>query len=149
MIFAHLPALQVVVPLIAAPLCVILRRGTWTWALAMLVSWASLAISVVLLGQVLDDGPLSYAFGGWEPPWGIEYRVDVLNAYVLLIVSVVGAVVLPFARRSVLEEIPESQHSLFYASFLLCLTGLLGVTITGTPSTSSSSSRSLRCRPMC
>ncbi len=131
MISAHLPALQVVVPLIAAPLCVILRRGTWTWALALLVSWASLAISVVLLGQVLDDGPLSYAFGGWEPPWGIEYRVDVLNAYVLLIVSVVGAVVLPFARRSVLEEIPESQHSLFYASFLLCLTGLLGVTITG------------------
>ncbi len=131
MISAHLPALQVVVPLIAAPLCVILRRGTWTWALALLVSWVSLAISVVLLGQVLDDGPLSYAFGGWEPPWGIEYRVDALNAYVLLIVSVVGAVVLPFARRSALEEVPESQHGLFYASFLLCLTGLLGVTITG------------------
>ena len=131
MISAHLPALQVVVPLIAAPLCVILHRGTWTWLLALLVSWASLAISVVLLGRVLDDGTLSYAFGGWEPPWGIEYRVDALNAYVLLIVSVIGAVVLPFARRSALDEVPESQHSLFYASFLLCLTGLLGVTITG------------------
>ncbi len=131
MIAAHLPALQVVIPLIAAPLCVLLRRGTWAWALALLVCWLSLAMSVLLLGRVLGEGPLSYAFGNWAPPWGIEYRVDVLNAYVLLIVSAIGAVVLPFARVSADREIPESQHSLFYASLLLCLTGLLGVTITG------------------
>ena len=131
MIAAHLPALQVVVPLIAAPLCVLLRRGTVAWALALIVCWVTLAMSVLLLGRVLGDGPLSYAFGNWAPPWGIEYRVDVLNAYVLLIVSAIGAVVLPFAKASADREIPESQHSLFYASLLLCLTGLLGVTITG------------------
>ena len=131
MIAAHLPALQIVVPLIAAPLCVILHRGACAWMLALLVSWVTLAMSVVLLGQVLGSGPLSYAFGNWAPPWGIEYRVDALNAFVLLIVAGIGAVVLPYARRSAEEEIPASQHSLFYASFLLCLTGLLGVTITG------------------
>ena len=25
--------------------------------------------------------------GGWAPPWGIEYRVDLLNAFVLMLVS--------------------------------------------------------------
>jgi multicomponent Na+:H+ antiporter subunit D len=128
---AHLPALQIVLPLAAAPLCLLLRRGGFAWALALVASWAALIISVLLLLQVLRDGPLSYALGGWAPPWGIEYRVDTVNAFVLLIVAALGAVVLPYARASVAHEIPEAQHSAFYTAFLLCLTGLLGVTITG------------------
>ena len=128
---AHLPVLQVIVPLIAAPICMLLRHGTLAWVLAVAVSWASFAVALGLLGQTLDGSVLSYQLGSWAPPWGIEYRVDVVNAFVLLIVSGVSAVVLPYARRSVASEVPESQHALFYTCFLLCLSGLLGVTITG------------------
>lgn len=131
MIAAHLPALQIVVPLIAAPLCLLLRRGGLAWLLALVVSWATLIVSGFLLSAVLTGGPISYELGGWAPPWGIEYRVDVLNAFVLLIVAGIGAVTLPYARRSVADELPESLHSGFYTALLLCLTGLLGVAITG------------------
>jgi multicomponent Na+:H+ antiporter subunit D len=131
LIAAHLPALQIVLPLVAAPLCMLLRRGNLAWGLSLIVSLAALLIAALLLNQVLETGPISYAMGDWAPPWGIEYRVDVLNAFVLLIVAAVGAVVLPYARRSVAHELPESLHSGFYTAFLLCLTGLLGVTITG------------------
>ncbi len=131
MIAAHLPALQIVVPLLAAPLCLLLRRGALAWGLALVVSWATLAMSAMLLSQVLQDGVISYALGDWAAPWGIEYRVDSVNAFVLLIVAAVGAVILPYARRSVAHEIPAEQHSAFYTAFLLCLTGLLGVAITG------------------
>ena len=41
----------------------------------------------------------------WPAPWGIEYRVDVLNGFVLVLVSTVGAVIMPFARRSVAFEV--------------------------------------------
>ena len=98
---AHLPVLQVIVPLIAAPLCMLLRHGTLAWVLAVAVSWASFAVALGLLGQTLDGSVLSYQLGSWAPPWGIEYRVDVVNAFVLLIVSGISAVVLPYARRSV------------------------------------------------
>ena len=128
---AHLPALQIVVPLVAAPVCLLLRRGWLAWALALVVSWAALIISALLLHEVLRSGPLSYELGGWAAPWGIEYRVDVINAFVLLIVAAIGAVVLPYARESVAHEIPESQHGAFYTALLLCLSGLLGVAITG------------------
>ncbi len=131
MIAAHLPALQIVVPLIAAPACLVLRRGTWAWALALVVSWAALACAALLLEQVLRGGPVSYALGGWAAPWGIEYRVDAVNGFVLLIVAAVGAAVLPYARTSVAHELPEAQHGPFYTALLLCLSGLLGVTITG------------------
>ncbi len=131
MISSNLPALQVVVPLIAAPVCVLLRRGTLTWLLAWLASWSAAAISIVLLIRVLDQGTISYALGGWLAPWGIEYRVDAVNAFVLVLVSLVGAVIVPYARTSIGAEIRSEQHYLFWTAYLLCLAGLLGVTITG------------------
>ncbi len=76
-------------------------------------------------------GPISYAMGGWAPPWGIEYRVDLLNAFVLVLVSSVAAVLIPFARRSVTLELDEGREAWFYCMYLLCLTGLLGITATG------------------
>ena len=118
-------------PLIAAPVCVVLGRGTLAWLLALIVSWVSFAVALGLLAQTIDGSVLSYELGSWAPPWGIEYRVDVVNAFVLLIVSGISALVLPYARRSVADEIPESLHALFYTCYLLCLSGLLGVTITG------------------
>ena len=131
MIAAHLPILQVVVPLIAAPLCVFLRRGDLAWGLTLIVSWAAVAMAIMLLDRVAAGGAISYELGSWAPPWGIEYRVDALSAFVLLIVSGISAVILPYARASVASEIEESSQSLFYTCYLLCLTGLLGVTITG------------------
>lgn len=131
MIAAHLPALQIVVPLLSAPLCVLLVRGRLAYGLAVIVCWTAFAISVMLLGQVLEGGVISYRLGGWAPPWGIEYRVDAVNAYVLMIVAAIGALVISYAGPSVAHEVGAGRETLFYTSYLLCLTGLLGVTITG------------------
>jgi multicomponent Na+:H+ antiporter subunit D len=130
-ISVHLPILQVILPLLAAPVCVLLRNGNLAWVFALAVSWVSFVIAILLLSQVMDGSTITYALGDWAPPWGIEYRIDAVNAFVLLIVSGVSAVVLPYARRSVASEIPANQLSLFYTCYLLCLSGLLGVTITG------------------
>lgn len=127
----HLPALQVVVPLLGSVLAAFLRRGAFAFAVALAVVLILPFVSAIMLWQVLENGPISYAIGGWEPPWGIEYRIDALNAFVLLLISSVGAVTMPFARRSIDFEIPESKEAWFYCMFLLCLAGLLGVTITG------------------
>ena len=130
-VMAHLPALQVVVPLMAAPLTVLLRRRDLAFGVALLASWTALLIAVLLWLQVEAAGTLSYAIGNWPPPWGIEYRVDRLNAFVLVLVAGLAAVVLPYSRASIETEVPAEQHYLFYTMFVLCLTGLLGMAITG------------------
>lgn len=130
MIAAHLPVLQVVLPLTAAPLCVLLR-GRAAWLLTLLACGWALVAAAWLLWRVLAEGTLSYALGGWAAPWGIEYRVDTANAYVLLLVAAIGAVVAVFAGPSIARELPEDRQSLFYTAYLLCLAGLLGITITG------------------
>ena len=128
---AHLPALQVVITLLAAPACILVRGRGLAFLLALTTTWAAFAISCLLLDQVMTSGTISYELGGWAAPFGIEYRVDSLNAFVLLIVSGIGAVVLPFTPRSLLIEMVGEKAYLFYCAFLLCLTGLLGVAITG------------------
>ena len=131
MIDMHLPILLIVLPLVSAPLCVLLRQKTLVWAFASLVCVASLGIASMLLIRVLQEGVISYAIGGWIAPWGIEYRVDTINAYVLLLVSIIAAALMFFALPSVADEVSGVQHYLFYTAYLLCLTGLMGIAITG------------------
>ena len=129
----HLPALQIIVPLLAAPVLVFIRHPILARAWAILVAVATFGISSVLLWQVTqsESGLIQYFMGGWRPPWGIELRVDSASAYVMFVVSAVAAIVLPFGPGSVNLSVPKHRMYLFYAAFLLCLTGLLGITITG------------------
>ncbi|MEJ2176463.1 MAG: monovalent cation/H+ antiporter subunit D family protein [Gammaproteobacteria bacterium] len=132
MSLVHLPALQVVLPLLAAPVCFLLGRyRRLSWMITVLVSWSCLWISAQLANQALTGEQISYAFGGWAPPWGIEYRIDQLNALVLLVVSGIAAVVFPYSWRSIQDEVEHEQQPIFFTCMLLCLAGLLGITITG------------------
>lgn len=131
MIADHLPILQVVVPLLSGPAIVLFRHRQVAWGIATLVSWVSLAISIGIAVQVAEGGTISYAIGNWAPPWGIEYRIDGLNAFVLVLVSLVGAVAMPYAHTSIAAELPLEQEYLFYALYCLCFTGLLGMAATG------------------
>lgn len=127
----HLAALPIILPLIAAPIALILGRSLLAWLLATIVSAFACLASWQLLLVALSDGVISYAVGGWEPPWGIELRVDAANAFVLLAVSAVSTLVLLYARHSIEKEIDASRHTLFYTAHLLCLAGLSGILITG------------------
>lgn len=128
---SHLPVLIVVVPLIGALLAALLRRGTAAWAVTVLVCVALPAIAGRLLYLVLSGGPISYHLGGWEPAVGIEYRVDILNAGILLLIAAMAAVIMPLARQSVMAEIAPDRVAWFYAVFLLCVAGLMGMAVTG------------------
>ncbi len=128
---AHLPVLQVVVPLLSAPLAVLVRHGGLAFGLVTAAAWAAFAMAIGLWFQVGESGTVTYHIGSWPPPWGIEYRVDRLASFVLVLVSGVAAVVLPYSRACVGREIAREQHYLYYAMFALCLAGLLGIVITG------------------
>ena len=128
---AHLPVLQVVLPLISAPLAVLVRHGGLAFAVVTAGAWAAFYAAVMLWVQVGDSGPISYSIGNWNPPWGIEYRVDRLTSFLLVLVSGMAAVVLPWSRAALEREIAPDRQYLYYAMFGLCIAGLLGIVITG------------------
>lgn len=127
----HLPALQVVIPLLAAPLCVLVRHPRAAWGIFALTSLATLLISAQLLAQTQDGTVLRYALGGWPAPFGIEYVVDAANALPLLLVSLLAVAVAIYAPRPVAAEIERPRIYLYYSCLCLYLAGLLGIAITG------------------
>jgi multicomponent Na+:H+ antiporter subunit D len=128
----NFPALVVIVPLISAVLIPPAGRisKAFAWYIAVTASALSFAISGFLLNSVLKTGRISYWFGNWEPPWGIEYAVDYLNGFVLVVVSFIAFVVSVYAKKSVEDEIPENKITFFYSAYMLLVTGLLGIIIT-------------------
>jgi multicomponent Na+:H+ antiporter subunit D len=137
-ILNNLPALVIVVPLLAGLVTPFLRNGNRAWAWVTLVSWAVLAMSIAILLQIHGKLPMwfgeprgSYPMSSWKIPWAIEYRVDAVNSFVVFIVASIGAIVTTCSRKSLAKEIPEDRLHFFYAVWLLCQVGLMGITITG------------------
>ncbi|WP_434547921.1 monovalent cation/H+ antiporter subunit D family protein [Salinisphaera dokdonensis] len=126
-----MPALVIVLPLLAAPLCVLLHRAAPAWFVYLITTWACLGIAFLLFVQVRIGGPISYAMGGWPPPFGIELRLDALNTVILLLVTGIAAISAIYAKASVAAEISRERAYLFYAAMLLCFCGLAGITVTG------------------
>ncbi len=127
----HLPVLIIIVPLIAGALCALARREDVCWWLTFAVTVFCFCSGVILLNLVQDAGTLSYAMGAWAPPIGIEYRVDLLAAYLLILVSVMAGIVHVYGRRTVVAEIDADLRGWYYGMYLLCLCGLMGIVVTG------------------
>lgn len=128
----HAPALIIIIPLMTALVSLIV--GTWRKGLCYPFAVASLVIcfslSFAILGTVSGQGVISYSLGGWSAPWGIEYVIDHLNAFMIAIVSFISLSVAVYSKRSVEKELPD-RIAYFYTIYLLLVTGLLGILITG------------------
>ena len=129
--FEQLPSLVVAVPLIAAGVCAILRYDFMCWFISVFTSLISLFGSIFLYSTVKTSGVISYELGGWAPPVGIEYRVDIFACYLLILVSLVAFTILIYGRRLINNEIVSHLRGWFYSMYLLCMCGLMGIVITG------------------
>ncbi|MDP2682045.1 MAG: monovalent cation/H+ antiporter subunit D family protein [Deltaproteobacteria bacterium] len=129
---AQAPILIIIIPLIASFLNVII--GLWRkrlcYPLVIITLSLSVILSISILNTVITQGVIHYRLGGWEPPWGIEYVIDHLNAFILIIVSFISFTIAIYSKRNVEQEFPE-KAVYFYTIYLLLVTGLLGITITG------------------
>lgn len=128
----QLPALLVVFPLFAAFAVTLLtwRNRDAAFPAALIGLALCAATSLALVAQVALDGPILYRMGGWDPPMGISYYVDGLNALVLAVIACAALVNLAGTRPAVRLDYAGKEGS-FYTLYLLCLTGHLGMVITG------------------
>ena len=128
----HAPILQIVVPLLVAPLIILLRNRHIAWGLAMASTLATFLFTLHLFLTVNETGEaIIYELGNWPAPIGIVYVIDAANAYVLPLIAGVSAIATFAARGLVNAEIDIRDHSLFYAAWMLTIAGMLGQVATG------------------
>lgn len=106
------------------------KRNSLAWPTLMLVSTAASAISIYNVFKVLATGPVHYYLGNWAPPIGIEYVLDHLSAFVMVVINVVALLVLLHSKTIVGTEIPGKQPP-YYAAISLMLAGFNGIVVTG------------------
>lgn len=133
MITEHFPILVIVIALVAAYTTLLAgwvdRRYSFPIALGTIA--VQFAISLYLLWEVVTNGTIHYNLGNWLPPWGIEYVVDRLSAYVLVILLLLSLLCCIYSKRSIANEIEEKKTVGFYVVFLLLVAGVCGIAITG------------------
>jgi multicomponent Na+:H+ antiporter subunit D len=124
---SDLPVLLVAGPILASVLALLLGLA-WSrtgWLLAVLASVVQTGVALGLAVRVFGDGTVRYVVGGFDAPFGIELVVDGLSATMAVLVAVVALGVLGYARAAG----PRSNS--FYATYLLLVAGLTGVSVTG------------------
>jgi multicomponent Na+:H+ antiporter subunit D len=132
MVYDHLSILVVVVPMLVSFL--IPLTGLWTKKAAFPLAVSAVGFAFLCaLGiavTVVTSGPVSYKLGGWDPPWGIAYYIDHLNAFMLLLVSTIALLITFYSKESIARERPGKEVP-FYTVFLLLFCGLVGMVVTG------------------
>lgn len=126
----HSPALQVTVPMVAALLCIFFHKRA-AHKIFCVVTLFSFILALSFITRVFgDDEVITYYMGGWEYPYGIEYKIDKLNSFFICLVSFSSFVLSFFAKKTVENEINDEKHRQFYSLFLLLVAGLFGILLT-------------------
>lgn len=130
-ILIHGAALIVVLPLLLGVIVAIMPSERLAWITTLIVTLICAVTGLGLLLTVMGGSEISYALGGWDPPHGIGFVIDGLNAPVLVLISLMAVLCTLYALPAVIAEVEPSKRAPFYAGFLICFAGLLGMVVTG------------------
>ncbi len=118
--------LLVVVPIVLAlaPVAVGRVRPNAGWIAGAAAAAAHLGLSASVLWTVLSAGRVSYAVGGYPPPFGIELVADGVSATLAVLVSVVTIATVVYAHAA------GPRSNAFYSELLILTAGLSGMVVT-------------------
>ncbi|MDT8405153.1 monovalent cation/H+ antiporter subunit D [Sulfuriflexus sp.] len=124
----HLVIAPVLLPLLAGVLLLLLRPFAIELRrlLSLLAVIGQVVLAILLLARVHNGEILTYALGGWVPPFGIVLVADRLAIWMLLITTLLACFALLYAVRG--TDI-RGRH--FHVLFQLQLFGLNGAFLTG------------------
>jgi multicomponent Na+:H+ antiporter subunit D len=105
-------------------------RKKLAFPFALTGTGVSLAAAVTGLVLVLSRGTQHYYLGGWAPPWGIEYVLDPLAAFMAVLITFIAFMSMLYSRQTFLKDSPNRIVPL-YSLILLLIAGLCGIVVTG------------------
>lgn len=125
----------VLIPIVYLTACLLIaltriKYRQYAYPMAVIAATLSSAISVGMLYHVIRHGTMHYYFAGWPPPIGIEYVVDPLSGFIVMIINIVAAIVLVHSLHvNKLEMVRKVVP--YYAVVMLLMLGLNGIVLTG------------------
>ncbi|MGB4192138.1 MAG: proton-conducting transporter membrane subunit [Rickettsiales bacterium] len=126
---ANFIILQIITPLAAGLLAFVSPRR-FSWIIAAIAGGLTLAISLLIFQKILNSQEaIYYHLGGWSATLGIEYKIDKLNSFFMLLISLVSAFNIIAMKDLINHELNPEKFNLFFGNLLIALAGLLGICI--------------------
>ena len=127
----NLPVFIVLCPLFAALLCPIISYFTRVGGriIVILASALSFVMSIFQLIHIVQTRSVSYWFGGYRPPYGIEFAIDSLSGTLLVFVSGIGLLSTIYSL-AFFKGKSRFRSFGYYSILSLLICGLLGMTST-------------------
>lgn len=128
----HLPLLVFLIPFTAA-ICLpmaAMRDERRSRPIALTALCAMSVASVGALWAVLTQGSISYSFGGWAEPIGIQWVADEIAVIVSVVASLIATSCV-YGGTSFSTQPIEGRMVPYYAILLLLISGLAGVIYSG------------------
>jgi multicomponent K+:H+ antiporter subunit D len=124
----HLVIAPILIPALAAPLLLLLRRQPDLQRLLSLgATTLLLGAALLAYGQAADGAVRAYLLGAWPAPFGIVLVLDRLSALMVLLNATLAAIVIVYATSSRWDT--RGHH--FHVLFQFQLMGINGAFLTG------------------
>jgi multicomponent Na+:H+ antiporter subunit D len=125
----NLVVMPLIIPIITGLVLVIFRRQIRLHRLMSLLATLSVSVvAILLMNQVVIDGPQTLQLGNWEAPFGISLVADMLSGILVLVTGIVVSCCLLYAFFSIGRD---RELNYFYPLVLFLLTGINGSFLTG------------------
>ena len=120
--------LPITLPILAAAISTLLKASrTSQRVLSILAVASSLVVSIILLFEVKEQGPVVSSVGGWVAPFGIALVADMFSALILVVslVTVLSVLVFSFGSKR------NDEMWQFHPAFLVLTAGVSLAFLTG------------------
>ncbi len=107
-----------------------IKKKSLAFPVTFAASLGAFCLSVFNIFQVMEKGAIHYRLGDWAPPVGIEYVLDHLSGFIMLVINVVAFLIMMYAPKVVRRELPGKEVP-YYTAMVLMLCGFNGIVITG------------------
>lgn len=119
----------IIIPLLAAFLISLIagKKDNWAVILSVIAVSALLVLSLFSFISIKDE-TITYSMSAWSIPYGIVLVQDALTSFILVMVSIISFTSLIFSIQYIRHL---SMDWKYYSLFMLLVTGMNGVIITG------------------
>lgn len=119
----------IIIPLLAAFLITLIagKKDDWAIFLSFIAISAVLVLSVFSF-VVMKEETVTYEMSAWKVPYGIVLVQDALTSFILVMVAIISLTSLMFSVQYIRHL---SRDWKYYALFMLLVTGMNGVIVTG------------------
>ncbi len=84
-------------------------------------------LALINLNFVINNGEYLYRIGHFNAPYGIEFRIGIIEAMMGLLFTFVALMIIWYSIYSIEKEIKESKVGLYYLLINILIGSLLGV----------------------